>query len=104
MVAGDVEIMADAPSESLTPGDDLRHLMQQIVDVLQRFASSRVQTVSTVEARESMGLKFSSHLRFCFSVALSSRFLMGLLFKSTEVVYGVTGTDVTELPEYGVSP
>ena len=52
MVAGDVEIMADAPCESLTPGDDLRHLMQQIVDVLQRFASSRVQTVSTVEARE----------------------------------------------------
>jgi hypothetical protein len=26
------------------------------------------------------------------------------LFTSTEVVYGVTGTDVTELPEYGVSP
>jgi hypothetical protein len=25
-------------------------------------------------------------------------------FTSTEVVYGVTGTDVTELPEYGVSP
>jgi hypothetical protein len=27
-----------------------------------------------------------------------------LRFTSTEVVYGVTGTDVTELPEYGVSP
>jgi hypothetical protein len=26
------------------------------------------------------------------------------VFTSTEVVYGVTGTDVTELPEYGVSP
>jgi hypothetical protein len=26
------------------------------------------------------------------------------MFTSTEVVYGVTGTDVTELPEYGVSP
>ena len=25
-------------------------------------------------------------------------------FTSTEVVYGVTGTDVTGLPEYGVSP
>jgi hypothetical protein len=25
-------------------------------------------------------------------------------FTSTEVVYGVTSTDVTELPEYGVSP
>jgi len=25
-------------------------------------------------------------------------------FTSTEVVYGVTGTDVSELPEYGVSP
>jgi hypothetical protein len=25
-------------------------------------------------------------------------------FTSTEVVYGVTGTDVTVLPEYGVSP
>ena len=25
-------------------------------------------------------------------------------FTSTEVVYGVTGTDVTKLPEYGVSP
>jgi hypothetical protein len=25
-------------------------------------------------------------------------------FTSTEVVYGVTGTDVTRLPEYGVSP
>jgi hypothetical protein len=25
-------------------------------------------------------------------------------FTSTEVVYGVTGTEVTELPEYGVSP
>jgi hypothetical protein len=25
-------------------------------------------------------------------------------FTSTEVVYGVTGTDVTELPECGVSP
>jgi len=25
-------------------------------------------------------------------------------FTSTEVVYGVTGTGVTELPEYGVSP
>jgi len=28
----------------------------------------------------------------------------GRPFTSTEVVYGVTGTDVTELPEYGVSP
>jgi hypothetical protein len=28
----------------------------------------------------------------------------GLAFTSTEVVYGVTGTKVTELPEYGVSP
>ena len=28
----------------------------------------------------------------------------GAGFTSTEVVYGVTGTDVTELPEYGVSP
>ena len=27
-----------------------------------------------------------------------------MLFTSTEVVYGVTGTDVSELPEYGVSP
>ena len=27
-----------------------------------------------------------------------------LAFTSTEVVYGVTGTDVTALPEYGVSP
>ena len=26
------------------------------------------------------------------------------VFTSTEVVYGVTGTEVTELPEYGVSP
>ena len=26
------------------------------------------------------------------------------MFTSTEVVYGVTGTDVTRLPEYGVSP
>jgi hypothetical protein len=26
------------------------------------------------------------------------------VFTSTEVVYGVTGTDVTVLPEYGVSP
>jgi hypothetical protein len=26
------------------------------------------------------------------------------LFTSTEVVYGVTGTEVTRLPEYGVSP
>lgn len=25
-------------------------------------------------------------------------------FTSTEVVYGVTGTDVSVLPEYGVSP
>jgi hypothetical protein len=25
-------------------------------------------------------------------------------FTSTEVVYGVTGTEVTELPECGVSP
>jgi hypothetical protein len=25
-------------------------------------------------------------------------------FTSTEVVYGVTGTDVTQLPECGVSP
>jgi hypothetical protein len=25
-------------------------------------------------------------------------------FTSTEVVYGVTGTDVTDLPECGVSP
>ena len=25
-------------------------------------------------------------------------------FTSTEVVYGVTGSGVTELPEYGVSP
>jgi hypothetical protein len=25
-------------------------------------------------------------------------------FTSTEVVYGVTGTEVTELPEYGVLP
>jgi hypothetical protein len=25
-------------------------------------------------------------------------------FTSTEVVYGVTGTDVIVLPEYGVSP
>ena len=25
-------------------------------------------------------------------------------FTSTEVVYGVTGTEVTVLPEYGVSP
>ena len=25
-------------------------------------------------------------------------------FTSTEVVYGVTGTDVTVFPEYGVSP
>jgi hypothetical protein len=25
-------------------------------------------------------------------------------FTSTEVVYGVTGTDVPELPEYGVLP
>jgi hypothetical protein len=25
-------------------------------------------------------------------------------FTSTEVVYGVTGTDVTVLPEFGVSP
>jgi hypothetical protein len=25
-------------------------------------------------------------------------------FTSTDVVYGVTGTEVTELPEYGVSP
>jgi len=25
-------------------------------------------------------------------------------FTSAEVVYGVTGTGVTELPEYGVSP
>jgi hypothetical protein len=25
-------------------------------------------------------------------------------FTATEVVYGVTGTDVTELPECGVSP
>lgn len=25
-------------------------------------------------------------------------------FTSTEVVYGVTGAGVTELPEYGVSP
>jgi len=25
-------------------------------------------------------------------------------FTSTEVVYGVTGTDVTVLPEYGVLP
>jgi hypothetical protein len=25
-------------------------------------------------------------------------------FTSTEVVYGLTGTEVTELPEYGVSP
>ena len=30
--------------------------------------------------------------------------LIGLLFTSTEVVYGVTGTGVPELPEYGVSP
>jgi hypothetical protein len=28
----------------------------------------------------------------------------GYRFTSTEVVYGVTGTEVTELPEYGVSP
>jgi hypothetical protein len=28
----------------------------------------------------------------------------GERFTSTEVVYGVTGTDVTVLPEYGVSP
>jgi len=28
----------------------------------------------------------------------------GWPFTSTEVVYGVTGTGVTELPEYGVSP
>jgi hypothetical protein len=28
----------------------------------------------------------------------------GFAFTSTEVVYGVTGTDVTELPECGVSP
>ena len=28
----------------------------------------------------------------------------GNTFTSTEVVYGVTGTEVTELPEYGVSP
>jgi hypothetical protein len=27
-----------------------------------------------------------------------------VVFTSTEVVYGVTGTEVTELPEYGVSP
>jgi hypothetical protein len=27
-----------------------------------------------------------------------------VLFTSTEVVYGVTGTDVSGLPEYGVSP
>jgi hypothetical protein len=26
------------------------------------------------------------------------------VFTSTGVVYGVTGTDVTALPEYGVSP
>jgi hypothetical protein len=26
------------------------------------------------------------------------------LFTSTEVVYGVTGIDVTSLPKYGVSP
>jgi hypothetical protein len=29
---------------------------------------------------------------------------LGAGFTSTEVVYGVTGTEVTELPEYGVSP
>ena len=88
MVAGNIEIMADALCEPLTASADLRHLMQQIFDVLQRFAARRVQTVSIVEGAREHGLKFSSHLRFCFSVALSSRFLMGLLFKSTEVVYG----------------
>jgi len=30
--------------------------------------------------------------------------VLGPGFTSTEVVYGVTGTEVTELPEYGVSP
>ena len=31
-------------------------------------------------------------------------FDLARMFTSTEVVYGVTGTDVTVLPEYGVSP
>jgi hypothetical protein len=30
--------------------------------------------------------------------------LDAIAFTSTEVVYGVTGTDVTVLPDYGVSP
>ena len=34
---------------------------------------------------------------------MSGRTTKGM-FTSTEVVYGVTGTEVTELPEYGVSP
>lgn len=88
MVAGNIEIMADAPCEPLT------------AVTISGTSCSRSSMCSNVslpagyrpylpqKARESMGLKFSSHLRFCFSVALSSRFLMGLLFKSTEVVYG----------------
>ena len=36
--------------------------------------------------------------------ALRSARMAMLRFTSTEVVYGVTGTDVTVLPEYGVSP
>jgi len=38
------------------------------------------------------------------TLAMARRYERERWFTSTEVVYGVTGTEVTRLPEYGVSP
>jgi hypothetical protein len=43
-------------------------------------------------------------LRQALDAALTEARGLPALFTSTEVVYGVTGTDVTGLPECGVSP
>jgi hypothetical protein len=49
-----------------------------------------------------INIQAATHIRVR-RVSRSYRSLCAVPFTSTEVVYGVTGTDVTVLPEYGVS-
>ena len=120
MVAGEVEIMADAPREPLTAGNDLRHLMQQIVDLLQRFAVNRVHSVSVEEGAREYGLEVRQPRALLLLGDALEQLLMSLLVRgwperalvgSFELLVilirtgrGTRAGDVEREPHYQVAP
>ena len=94
-------------SARVTSGQTVRHRLNRGGDrVLNRaihaIALVRMRSCPRTRAyvaRRTAEGKTPREIRRCLK-----RYIARELFTSTEVVYGVTGTEVTELPEYGVSP